>query len=237
MTTTIDLKDPVASDPVPDLVENILGAAQYMSPTYWFNEAAKMVCGTDPMAWIASQFAGDWEAVQRAGVAIESLGQFDSEYAQYIDRGVTGIPDYWRGDAADAASKYFTEYAAAIKNQSHDLAQVGEQFQQIAIGMYEAANAVKGLWQALFDWLIELGITFAAAMVTGPTGIGAVVGMAAAAAEIAAATAVWRRAVEVTGQAWDGAQGTIGLITGYASGLENIPIHELPRASYDHEGV
>lgn len=237
MTTAIELKDPVASDPVPDLVENILGAAQYMSTTYWFNEAAKLVCGKDPMAWIAGQFAGDWEAVQRAGIAIESLGDFDAEYAQRIARDVDGVPIFWRGQAADEASQYFSDYAETIRGQSGDFAQIGAQIRQIAVGMYETANSVKGLWQALFDWLITIGVTLAAAAASSWTGVGALAGGAAVVAEITAATAVWRQAVEVTGHAWDGAQGAIGTITGYMAGLENISIHELPSSSYDHKGV
>ncbi|NKW37086.1 hypothetical protein GS935_08930 [Rhodococcus hoagii] len=111
MTTAIELKDPVASDPVPDPVENILGAAQYMSATYWFNEAAKMVCGTDPMSWIAAQFAGDWEAIQRAGIAISTLGDFNEDYSSLIDRDIIGLSSYWTGGAADEASKYLLSTA------------------------------------------------------------------------------------------------------------------------------
>lgn len=235
--TTIDLKDPVATDPVPDLVENILGAAQYMSPSYWINEAAKLVCGTDPMGWIASQFAGDWEAVQRAGVSITTLGEFNAEYSRRIDQDVAGIPSFWRGEAADGASNYLTDYASTIHSQSQDFTRIGEQISQIAVGMYETANAVKGLWQTLFDWLITIGVTLAAAALTSWTGVGGAVGGAAVVAEIAAATAIWRQVVDTTGKAWDGAQGSIGLITGFAAGLENVSIHQLPQVSYDHPGA
>lgn len=237
MTTAIELKDPVASDPVPDLVENILGAAQYMSATYWFNEAAKLVCGTDPMAWIAAQFAGDWAAIQRAGIAISTLGEFNEDYSTLIDRDVVGLPAYWTGDAADEASRYFGDYSASIRSQSHDLAQIGDQVQQIAFGMYETANAVKGLWQALFDRLIAIAVTAAAATFTGWTGVGGAIGGSAVVAQVLSASAVWRQAVDTAGKAWDGAQGSIGLITGHMAGLENIGIHQLPAKSYDHPGV
>lgn len=237
MTTAIELKDPVASDPVPDLVENILGAAQYMSATYWFNEAAKMVCGTDPMSWIAAQFAGDWEAIQRAGIAISTLGDFNEDYSSLIYRDIIGLSSYWTGGATDEASKYFTEYSDSISSQAHDLARIGDQVQQIAVGMYETANAVKGLWQALFDRLITIAVTAAAAMFTGWTGVGGAIGGAAVVAQVVSASAVWRQAVDTTGKAWDGAQGSIGLITGHMAGLENVAVHQLPTQSYDHPGA
>ncbi|ORL25280.1 hypothetical protein A6F59_26735 [Prescottella equi] len=47
----------------------------------------------------------------------------------------------------------------ASQSGIHDLARIGDQVQQIAVGMYETANAVKGLWQALFDRLITIAVT------------------------------------------------------------------------------
>lgn len=234
MTTAIELKDPVASDPVPDLVENILGASQYISPTYWINEAMKIVCDTDPMAWIAAQFAGDWEAVQRAGIALAELSRFNEDHARILDQDVSGLSVFWRGEAAEAAADYFTDYASAVRGQSHDLAHIGEQIQQVAIGMYETANAVKSLWSELFDMLIVLGVTLAATAFTAPTGVGGLVGGSLAVAEIAAAATLWKKIVEVTGYAWTGAQAAIGVITGMLAGIENSPIRELPLVSYNH---
>ena len=65
-----ELVPPVSHDPVPDLLENVIGASQYISPSYWLGWAAEYVTGTNPWAWVAGEVAGDWEAVQKAGVAI-----------------------------------------------------------------------------------------------------------------------------------------------------------------------
>ncbi|MFC4000764.1 hypothetical protein ACFS2C_11900 [Prauserella oleivorans] len=70
------LTDPTASDPVPDLLENVIGISQYISVSYRVGQATDLIFDVNPSEWVAREFAGDWELVQKAGVAMENLGAF-----------------------------------------------------------------------------------------------------------------------------------------------------------------
>ncbi|MDG3011301.1 hypothetical protein G4X40_14185 [Rhodococcus sp. D2-41] len=229
------LTAPDAEAPIPDLVGNILGASQYISPSYWFNEVATRMCHTDPMSWISEQFAGDWESVQKASVALNNLSTFSSDYSGALTTGTADLLHEGEGHAADEAGQYFATYARDLESQAKAIGQIADQVRQQALGMYEASNAVKDLWGTLFDMILTAAISMAAAVFTG--GVGAVVGGGATLAEIAAAAKVWSNIVEVTGEAWTGAQGSVGLIAGYLGGMQTISVPALPSVAYDHPGV
>jgi hypothetical protein len=82
-----ELIDPKVADPIPDKLENVLGASQYISPSYWLGEAMNLVIGTNPFQWAAEQFTGDWQAVQVAGKAVQSLAAFNEVFASRINSG------------------------------------------------------------------------------------------------------------------------------------------------------
>jgi len=44
---------PAVEAPIPDLVNNILGGKQYISPSYWLGWAMEKVCGVNPWSWLA----------------------------------------------------------------------------------------------------------------------------------------------------------------------------------------
>lgn len=228
---------PDAEAPIPDLVGNILGASQYISPSYWFNEIAILICHTDPMSWISKQFAGDWESVQKASVALNNLSTFTDDYSDALTTGTADLLQGWEGHAADEAGQHFGTYAGDLRNQAKAIEQIAVQVRQQALGMYESSNAVKNLWCLLLDQIITAAITMAATASTSWTGIGEIIGGSAVLAEIAAAARTWAKITEVTGNAWTGAQGSTGLIAGYLAGMQTITVPALPPAEYDHPGV
>lgn len=231
------LTAPTPSDPIPDLVENVLGASQYISLSYWVGQAADMVCGTNPWAWVAEQFAGDWETVQKAGVALENLAEFNVEFARANTTGMDGVAHDWTGTAADGAAAYFGELTKAISAQEETLRQLASQFNDMAVGMYEAANSIKSFLEMLLDLLIAMGLELAAAAASSWTVIGPVLSGAAFAATLTKAIGVWGQALQAHTIAWNAAQGFVGLVAGYASALRDLDQHELPESGYNHPGV
>lgn len=232
------LADTATTDPVPDLVENILGANQYTSVSYWLGWAAETVTGTNPWQWIGEKFAGDWAAVQQAGHALHNLGDFNAELAGAVGGGMTGLGQTWTGNASESARSYFEGYALAVQGQTEQLRTMGDELVQTSTGMYETANAVRALWQDLLDLLISIGLTASAsAVAAATTGVGGLAGGLVTAALIVRGRSLWRTILTWHDGAWTAGQALIGVISGYLSALHHGGLSGLPAASYDHTGV
>lgn len=232
-----ELVAPVATDPVPDLVEQILGGAQYISPSYWLGWVAEKVTGTNPWQWIADQYGGDWASVQRGGVALKHLGEFGVGYGTAVTGGMEGLAHSWTGVAADGAGTYFTGFGTAVTGQKTDLDAMGAQLITTATGMYETANAIKGLWETLLDLLIAMAAEAAAAAATSWTLVGPAIAAAAFALTLTKALKVRGQVLTAHTAAWNAVQGLTGLLAGYLSGLHDLDAHALPAGSYDHPGA
>lgn len=149
------LTPPVAVAPIPDLVNNILGGKQYISPSYWVGWVMEKVCGVNPWGWIAEQFAGDWNAAAEASDALNNLAEFNTRYAATVREQTKAlIPDHWDGNAAEQASAYFTSVAATLQEQVAALQGVASQFHSLAAGMEEMAQAL--IAQAIKLWYLIL---------------------------------------------------------------------------------
>ncbi|HEY0700928.1 MAG TPA: hypothetical protein VGD43_24355 [Micromonospora sp.] len=232
-----ELVEPTSHDPIPDLMENLVGFPQYISVSYWLGWAAEKVTGCNPWAWVGEQYGGDWKAVQKAGAAIRNLAEFNASYAGVLNSGVQTVGYDWIGNAANSANAYFTGLVNILKSQMSDLSGLGSQFESMAVGMYEAANASKGLLETLTDLLIAIGLEAAAAAATSWTVIGPILSGAAAVATITKAIGVWGQVVEVHNHVWNAVQALIALCAGYLGGLNGLDTHPLPAGSYDHKAV
>lgn len=231
------LVDPTASDPVPDLLENVIGISQYISVSYWVGQAMNLVADVNPFEWVAEQFSGDWEKVQKAGIAIKNMGEFNAAFASVVKNELKAVSADWQGNAFDSANSYFSGLAKTIEDQQVTLNSMGNEFEQAAIGMYETANSIKGFLEMLMDLLIAIGLELAAAVASGWTVIGPVVSGAAAAATIGKAIGVWDDILRAHTIAWNAAQGLAGVTAGYLSTLGDIEKHALPERNYNHPGV
>lgn len=232
-----ELVKPVSSDPIPDLAESVIGVSQYVSLSYWIGWSLKQITDVNPWLWIGEQISGDWETVQKAGIAATNLAEFNLDFARSISSGINDVSHDWQGVAADSASEYFSGLAKAIKEQEQTLKDIGEQFKTMSVGMYESANAIKGLLETLFDLLLAMGLEAAAAAASGWTVIGPILSGAAFAATLTKAIGVWGQVLEAHNHAWNTVQGVVGLIAGYASALQGIEKHALPAGNYNHPGV
>ena len=233
-----ELVTPAASPPIPDLVNNILGGKQYISPSYWLGWAADKVCGVNPWSWVAEQFAGDWNAAATAGAAVKNLGEFNQVYAEAITNATKQtVPDDWSGNAAAQAERYFQGVAQALTEQVSALNAVAGQFHSLAAGMEEMAQSLQSLLQDLTDWLIVIGISAAATAASSWTVIGGIIGGSSTVASIAAAVRVWYLVLDAHDAAWAAVQGFVGLTAGYLGGLHAMEKHPLPGGAYNHPGV
>ncbi|HEY8453409.1 MAG: hypothetical protein FWJ70_02490 [Micromonosporaceae bacterium] len=231
------LTEPTTYDPVPDLVETIVGL-DVISVSHWLGWAIQQIFGTDPWAWVAEQFAGDYEAAQRAGVALKKLAEFNTVYAAALtDATDQVIPYDWRGNAATGAQQYFHELARALNEQAPALNDVGRQFETMATGMYEAAQAFRGFFTMALDCAIWAAIEAAAAAATSWTVVGGIANAAAATAAVMRGGSAWIKAMDVHATAWNSAQAFTGVVAGYLGGLRGLENVPLPMTAYDHPGV
>jgi hypothetical protein len=229
---------PAASPPIPDLVNDILGGKQYISPSYWLAWAMEKVCGVNPWEWISEQIAGDWNAAAEAGAALKNLAEFNNRYAETIAQGVkTLIPNQWEGHAASQAQAYFTDLANKLRDQIDALNGMAGQFHSVAAGMEEMAQALQSLCQDLLDWLIAIGISAAAAAASSWTIVGGLAGAAATAASIWQAIEVWYLILDAHDAAWAAVQAFVGLCAGYLGAIHGMDDLLLPGAAYNHPGV
>lgn len=234
MTAPVDeLTQPVAQDPVPDVVENIVGGTQFISAAWWLGNALALTGIPNPWQWVADQYAGDWPVVQRAGIALANLDEFGTAVATTTTTASDAAQRDWDGRAADAAGDYFTGLAGAVRDQAAEVRGVAREFEQLAVGMYETAASLKGLLEALVDELIVIGLDAAAALVSTVTVVGPILAGAAAVVSITRAIGIWGDVLRVHNHVWTVVQGFVGAVAGYLSALQDLEQHALP-AAYDH---
>lgn len=239
MTTPADsLTPPIASAPIPEMVNNILGMKQYISMSFWAGELMDVIWGFNPWDWVAEQISGDWEAVAKAGDALGRLAEFNERYAEIIDQGAAAlIPAGWDGNAAVRAEAYFSGLTQALSAQVDSIQSTAGQFRTLAAGMEELAQAMQSLCQDIADALIIVGVTAAATMGTSWTGVGAVVGGSATAAQIANIVRLWYLVLDAHDAAWAAVQAFTGICAGYLGALQGMELQPLPGRGYDHAGV
>lgn len=232
------LTPPVAEAPIPDLVNNILGAKQYISTSYWIGELMDLIWGFNPFEYVAEQVAGDWNAAAEASDALNKLAEFNTRYSEIV-AGSAGalIPADWDGNAAARAEIYFASLSQALAAQVGALANVGDQFRTLAAGMQEMAQALQSLCQDLLDALIVLGVSAAATAAVSWTGVGSVIGGSATAAQVFHVVKLWYLILDAHDAAWAAVQAFTGICAGYLGALQGLEMQSLPVGAYDHPGV
>lgn len=200
--------------------------------------AFEKICGTNPWAWVAEQFAGDYEAAQRAGIALQNLSEFNTAYSAAVNSATAQVIPYgWLGNAAESSQEYFHNLAKALSEQVTALKEAGRQFQQMAVGVYEAAAGFKGFLEIALDCAILAGVEVAATAATSWTVVGGIAGGVATAATIAKGVTAWQTALKYHTAAWNAVQTFTGIVTGYLEGLRGMDTIPLPGGGYDHPGV
>lgn len=230
------LDTPYPSEPIPDLVNQILGAGDWLSPSHVLMKGIELVFGFNPGEEAARWVAGDWSSVATVASALTQIGEYAVRLGHVLDDGSLDMLEDWHGNAATSAGTYLDQLAQAIDRIRPNLDGIASEYTSVAAGMQEMAGAVASILEALMDKLIEIGIEALAATALSETVIGGVIFGGMAAYSTYRATKLWIQAVEWHSKAWTAVQAVVGLCAGYLGALQDLDSITLPTA-YDHPGV
>lgn len=232
------LVPPVESDPVPDAFEVVLSLPDLVSPTAWMLWVFENVCGFNPLDHLAAHVAGDWAVFSRAAEALDNLGTFDSEMAAEIRANtatvIAGANPAWSGDAADAAANYFSGFSVAVENQVRTTRGLARECRSFSIGMYQLAKGLADAVKFFLDMATLAALSAAAGTFTAYTGVGGVLGAAAAITAFAQARFAWIAVGEIIGNLYGFANLFVGAMGRAMAPLRAIADHPLPAGAYDH---
>ncbi|MEV4154544.1 WXG100 family type VII secretion target [Nocardia salmonicida] len=238
-TPSESLIEPALEDPLNDQFE-FLVTSNAISPTYWACKWCENVLGTDPLKWVTTKISGDWEALQKAGKAVENLAAYSSAFSESIKSSATTVDGTWDGNAATSAQAYFTKLSAAVSAQVEPLKEMATEINRFASSAYHLSTAMSNTLQTVLDWGAIAVIEWAAAQASALTGVGLV----ATAALVAAATATtlrvvaeWGRLVETFNAGYVALEAIAGVGFGVTAVVESAEMPVLPTAGYDHPGV
>ncbi|MEV5838654.1 WXG100 family type VII secretion target [Nocardia sp. NPDC052112] len=233
------LTEPEPEDPVSDKFEFLLTSNE-ISPTYWVQTWCKNVLGTDPLEWVSTKIAGDWEALQKAGKAVGNLAAYSSSYSDEIKSAAKAVDPHWDGNAASSAQAYFEKFADAVAGQVDSLQDISDEINSFALSAYFSAKALSDGAQTVLDMAAIAVIEWAAAEASSLTGVGLV----ATAALVAAATATtlkviaeFGKLVETFTYAVIALEGIAGLIHAAVALIQSTDLPSLPTKTYDHPGA
>lgn len=166
------LVDPVAADPIPSSLDLVLNLPALTSASFYIAEFSEFV-GFPTTADLGAWAAGDWARVARAADACRNLGKFSTALASEARTELGALEGTWQGNAAGAASDYFSRFADQLDSNGRSFAQIATQLEQTTVGVHQAAKAIGGL----VDMAIDLGIAFflksCALAASAATGVGA----------------------------------------------------------------
>lgn len=227
------LTPPQAHDLIPPALDIYLHLGDLVSLGHWALVAIDKMGGPNIASEIGEWFAGDWQEVSRSADALTRLGAFCTTAAQGIGDGAGLVARTWDGQAADAATAYFTTLAKNLSDMKTHFDDIADQFEKTAFGVKELANAAGSLVESLADYAIIAGISLAAAFLTSFTGAGAVAGGAGAGYSIYKGAMTIRELLEIRAKVWNACEVVLGLTAGSLSALEGFSTQKLPGA-YDN---
>ncbi|MGW1259146.1 hypothetical protein ACWD5Q_29185 [Streptomyces sp. NPDC002513] len=220
------------------ITDTVSTVSDFLSPSEWALEIIQFVFGINPLEEAISWFTGDWESYVKCGEMWANTGSFAQDVASNLKSGNRALDSTWNGNAADSAYVYFDELAKKIGSLEGDLKELQGAYNDVGLAVSRSADLIKGLLEQLADEAIIAEVELSAGTLLAETGVGAVMGYAAAALEIAEMIKTWGRATEVYSAAQnavDAATAASGLVVGRISvALQSFPE---PGQSYDNPAV
>ncbi|MEV6741680.1 hypothetical protein AB0N14_34145 [Streptomyces sp. NPDC051104] len=218
--------------------DTVSTVSDFLSPSEWALSTIEFVFGFNPLEEAIAWFTGDWESYVKCGEMWANTGKLAKDVATNLKSGNRELDATWNGNAADAAYVYFNELAKKIDSLDGDLKELQSAYKEVGLAVARGADLIKGLLEQLADEAIIAEVELAAGTLLAETGVGAVVGYAAAALEIAEMIKTWGRITEAYSaaqQAVDVATTASGLVVGRLSvALKSFPE---PGKSYDNPAV
>lgn len=233
------LSDPKPDDPIPDLVELIING-NIVSPSYYVNYIINSTFGFDILTETTNKFAGDWQALQTAGVAVRDISKYLGSFATAVSQASRDADASWDGNAADAAREHFQTLSDALRVHSAALKRISSTLDTYSQSSYYMAQFICGKIQDIYDFAIIWAIKAAASAAMASTGVGAVGSvftMASGAYEVAQMISSWQKVLGQFTQIVFAAEAAIGVVTGAAATMQSTSIPQLSGNSYDHPGA
>jgi uncharacterized protein YukE len=156
------LTAPSGEGAVPDLVQQILDGAGYFSESDLVIKILNW-CGLDVMGWVKDKFFGDFGAIAKVKNAIGQLSDFDLVVVTDLAEGADVMFKSWSGNAAAAATSYFDQLTNAIEGHAGALRRLTDKYNDVLLGIQEAAATLEGLLTGAIDFAVEAALAVAAA--------------------------------------------------------------------------
>ncbi|MEV6027952.1 hypothetical protein [Streptomyces sp. NPDC052036] len=218
--------------------DTVSTVSDFLSPSEWALATIQFVFGFNPLEDAIAWFTGDWESYVKCGEMWANTAAFATDIATNLRSGNRELDATWNGNAADSAYVYFEELAKKIGSLGGDLKALQGAYKEVGLAVARAADLIKGLLEQLADEAIIAEVELSAGTLLAETGVGAIMGYAAAALEIAEMIKTWGRATEAYSAAQnavDAATAAAGVVVGRISvALQSFPE---PGQSYDNPAV
>ncbi|MEU4427901.1 hypothetical protein AB0F81_45380 [Actinoplanes sp. NPDC024001] len=213
---------------------NPLDLFNYMSPAAWLNRGVEAATGFDVIGYCMDAITGEWDAIWKFGGAMGQLADCLAELGIDVQDGALQLDGHWDGNAADAAHRYFSDFAAALNGQQINLRDIQQDYEKAALGAWQLSNQLGNIVQAIADKFLIGAIVWAA---TAATGVGVAAGYGVAGLQLVQILAKINKAsilINTAGSVILGVFGT-GMDIGYKGGdLSTVP---LPRTAYALPGA
>jgi hypothetical protein len=216
-------------------LNDTVGFSQYISPAYYLGNFLEWLLEKNPWEFFSEAFAGDWKSVAETAVALKSLANYSTAYADAL-RAQTGplFTRYWTGNAATHANDYFTRLEQTMRGQVQPLQDLSGQVWRLAIAVNQMADLIKGLIEELVDLAITLGFGNLA------KGAGAAVEASKYAKYYAILQRIWAKwneILELYDKGVDRTRVILSLILGYTATLRGMTLPALAQTAYDNPKV
>lgn len=225
----------LTAPPEPGNPSNSMGWMDYLSPTSWAMKGFDIVLGFDPIAEMQNKLVGDWEALASMQPVLANVGAALHDVALNIQAGATTLNPAWRGNAGDAAYRYFTDLAATVAELGAPIIDIGGAYLVMADAVWAAGEAIGGVLKGMIDSAIIAGVAAAAGTVTAETGVGALVGYGVAAGEAVNILRLWGEATKLYQNATAAVLLFRTVLARTLSDLDQVGLPVVPGgAGYDH---
>jgi len=209
----------------------------HFSPSFWLFEVVKELTHVDVLEELLAPVSGHWEQVSEYGDALNKLSLCMADTNLNLQEATNALRPQWKGNAADAAFRYFDSAAASIDGYAKVLAALQVQYQEVAKQMWINCRAAKTIAEQILDDALFAAIAVTAGTVTAQTGAGPLIGYGLAALKIANMLERIHEGTKVVrvGKALiDGLTSTSEVLSKQMQDIRQVPPI---RAAYDHPAV
>ncbi|MFI7387104.1 hypothetical protein [Streptomyces sp. NPDC049813] len=142
------------------------------SPSALANEGIKMAFGWDVLSTVTNWLSGDWQQYAECADAWDCLGEFCAAVANNLRHGNEVLGTTWRGNAADAAWKYFNKIAARLDTAHDAFHELRDRYTSVTKMVFSFAELAKGILAEICDKGTQAAIAAAASTAMALTGVG-----------------------------------------------------------------